>query len=270
MQWRRDYGQARQEAAQSGRILVIDFGTETCYWCKQLDERTLRDPSIVALLNERCVPLRIDANRTPKLTEALQIRSYPTVVFAGPDGRILGFQEGFVESARFREQVNKALSVVTAPDWMLRDYADAVKSLGQSDYARTVSLLRNVLEDGKDRPVQVKARQILQDVEGQAADRLARARQLVRGNQTAQAVEVLTELARTYPGTTAAREGSQLLLTLNNKPEVNPEQRTRRAQELLALAREDYRTQQFLCALDRCETLARNSATFPRAVRRIS
>ncbi len=40
VQWRRDYGQARQEAAQSGRILVIDFGTETCYWCKQLDERT--------------------------------------------------------------------------------------------------------------------------------------------------------------------------------------------------------------------------------------
>jgi thioredoxin-related protein len=260
VQWRRDYNQARLEAQQSGRLLIIDFGTETCYWCKQLDERTLRDPSVIALLNERCIPLRIDANRTPKLTEALQIRSYPTLVYAGPDGKILGFQEGFVEAPKFREQVNKAVGIVAAPDWMQRDYQDAVKSLGQSDYARTVSLLRNVLEDGKDRPVQTKARQLLQDVEGQAAERLAHARQLVREGQTAQGIDVLTELTRIYPGTTAAREGNQLLLTLTTRPEANPEQRTRRARELLAQARDDYRTQQFLCALDRCETLARQFA----------
>ncbi len=263
VQWRRDYNQARQEAQQSGRLLVIDFGTETCYWCKQLDERTMRDPSVIALLNERCIPLRIDANRTPKLAEALQIRSYPTLIYAGPDGKILGYQEGFVESPKFRDQVNKHVGVVAAPDWMQRDYQDAVKSLGQSDYARTVSLLRNVLEDGKDRPVQAKARLLLQDVEGKAADRLAQGRQLVHEGQTAQGIDVLTELTRVYSGTTAAREGSQLLLTLTSRPEANPEQRTRRARELLAQAREDYRTQEFLCALDRCETLAHQFADLP-------
>jgi tetratricopeptide (TPR) repeat protein len=256
VQWRRDYNQARVEAQQSGRLLVIDIGTEACYWCRQLDERTLHEPSIVALLNERCIPLRIDANRTPKLTEALQIRSYPTLIYAGPDGKILGYQEGFIEALKFRDQVNKAVTIVAPPDWMQRDYQDAVKSLGQSDYARTVSLLRNVLEDGKDRPVQAKARQLLQDVEGQAADRLARGRQLIHDGQTAQAIDVLTELSRVYPGTTAAREGSQLLLSLTSRPEANPEQRARRARDLLAQARDDYRSQQFLCALDRCETLA--------------
>src|SRR5258708_6345594 len=40
------------------------------------------------------------------------------------------------------------------------------------------------------------------------------------------------------------------------KPEIKAQIRTRRAQELLAQAREDYRTQQFLCCLDRCEILA--------------
>ena len=33
-------------------------------------------------------------------------------------------------------------------------------------------------------------------------------------------------------------------------------QRTSRARELLAQARQDYRTQQYLCCLDRCELLA--------------
>jgi tetratricopeptide (TPR) repeat protein len=197
------------------------------------------------------------------LAETLQIRSYPTLVYAGPDGRIVGFQEGFIEAPKFKEQVNKALTVVVAPEWMQRDYADAVKALGQSDYVRTVSLLRNVLEDGKDRPVQSKARQILQDVEGQAAEKLTRARQLVKANDVPKAIEVLTELARVYAGTTAAREGNQLLVTLNNKLEANPELRAKRAQELLALAREDYKTQQFLCALDRCESIGQQYADLP-------
>src|SRR4051794_6947539 len=73
--WRSDYNKARQEALDTGRPLVIDFGTETCFWCKQLDQRTFRDPAVVTLLNDRCIPLRIDAQRTPKLAEALHIQN---------------------------------------------------------------------------------------------------------------------------------------------------------------------------------------------------
>jgi hypothetical protein len=39
--------------------------------------------------------------------------------------------------------------------------------------------------------------------------------------------------------------------------------RTRRAQELLAQAREDYRTQQYLCCLDRCEVLSATYGDLP-------
>src|SRR5262245_24182983 len=87
VQWRGDYNRARQEAAESGRPLVIDFGTAACYWCRQLDATTFRDPAVVALLNERCVPLKVDASRNPALAEALRIQSYPTLVYAAPDGR---------------------------------------------------------------------------------------------------------------------------------------------------------------------------------------
>src|SRR5689334_11531047 len=90
--WRQDYSQARQEAASKGRPLVIDFGTENCFWCKQLDARTFRDPEIARLLNERCVPLKVDAQRHAALANALHIQNYPTLVFASPEGKILGFQ----------------------------------------------------------------------------------------------------------------------------------------------------------------------------------
>src|SRR6516164_8207827 len=98
--WRTDYNKARQEAAEKGRPLFLDFGTENCVWCKQLDARTFTDPDLVALLNRRYIPVKIDGSRNPGLTEALHIQNYPTLVYASPDGRILGYQEGFVEAAR--------------------------------------------------------------------------------------------------------------------------------------------------------------------------
>ena len=71
LEWRADYSKARQEAVAKNRPLVIDFGTENCVWCRKLEETTFRDPAIVALLNQQCILLRIDANRNPTLTEAV-------------------------------------------------------------------------------------------------------------------------------------------------------------------------------------------------------
>src|SRR5271165_6652080 len=83
--WRTDYNAARQEAARTGRLLVIDLGTENCTWCRELDARTFRDPGLIALMNQRCVALKIDGNRSPALAEALRVQTYPTLVLAAPD-----------------------------------------------------------------------------------------------------------------------------------------------------------------------------------------
>ena len=63
VQWRHDYTQARREAVEKNRPLLVDVGTENCYWCKQLDLRTFRDPAIAAVLNARFIPLKIDAQQ---------------------------------------------------------------------------------------------------------------------------------------------------------------------------------------------------------------
>src|ERR1700676_3921704 len=82
--WRYDYSSARKEAVEKGRPLLLDFGTENCFWCRQLDVRTFTDPAISRLLNQQFIPLKIDANRNPNLAEALRIQNYPTIVFASP------------------------------------------------------------------------------------------------------------------------------------------------------------------------------------------
>jgi hypothetical protein len=47
-----------------------------------------------------------------------------------------------------------------------------------------------------------------------------------------------------------------MLTNLATQPELKAQQRTRRARELLAQAREEYRTHQYLLCMDHCETLS--------------
>src|SRR5262245_57041896 len=115
--WRYDYPSARREATEKGRPIVLDFGTESCFWCKQLDQRTFADPAVVHLLNQQFVPVKVDANRSPALAEALRIQNFPTLVFASSDGRVLGSQEGFVEAAALKDLLDRVLAL-SDPEWM--------------------------------------------------------------------------------------------------------------------------------------------------------
>jgi thioredoxin-like negative regulator of GroEL len=261
--WRYDYNAARMEAQTKGLPLVLDFGTEACFWCKKLDDTTFRDPAVLAALNNQFIPLKVDANRNPALAEALRVQSYPTLVLAAPDGKILNVLEGFQDAAVFHNKLQEALTNLNVPDWMTRDYEEARKAMDAADFARAVSLLKAITEDGKNRAVQTKAQQLLAEVERKAGERLARARQFDFQGQPLDATDSLTDLLRLYPGTRAAKDGDQLLSELSARPEVRVQQRTKRARELLAQAREDYRMQQYLCCVDRCEILATGYEDLP-------
>ncbi len=261
--WRSDYNAARKEAAEKGRPIILDFGFEGCKFCRLLDTTTFRDAQVVKRLNDKFVPLRIDVEKDSALAEKLGLQKFPTVVFASPEGHVLGKIEGYQEPGPFQENLDRVLELVANPEWMKRDYEAAGKAIGSSDYARALALLKNVVQDGKDRPVQVKARQLLQDLEQQAEGRLARARQLVDKGETTEAIDTVTELVRVFAGTQAATEGGQMLTTLAKKPEIKDGQRARRARELLAEAREDYRTQQYLLCLHRCDVLAAAFSDLP-------
>ncbi|MBV9124413.1 MAG: thioredoxin family protein [Planctomycetes bacterium] len=263
VEWRHDYTFARREALDKNRPLIIDFTTENCFWCNKLETTTFRDSAVLSLLNDKFIPLKVSAQLNPQLTEALRIQSFPTLVLAAPDGKILSTLEGYLEAPKLAGHLQRTLTAVTNPDWMVRDVEEANKAITAGDQARAMGLLKSVLEDNQERPIQVQARHLLKDLEKQAADRLAQARQLEDKGQNAQALQALTKLLKTFPGTQAATEGGQLLTTLALKPEVKQEQRTRRAQELLTQARADYQNQQFLCCMDHCEVLAANYGDLP-------
>ncbi len=254
--WRTDYNAARKEATEKGLPLFVVIGSENCFYCKKLEGGPLRDTAVAGQLANNFIPLKIDATKEPALAKALKVQLYPTVVLAGPDGKIHAFIEGFVDAERLNEQLKRTVTTATTTDWAARDFEQATKALAAGDYPRAVSLMKGITREAGEKPIGVKAQQILDDVERLAAARLARAKELEQLGLTQEAIDALAEAVKTYAGTQAAADAGTLMTGLAAKPETQQKLRARGARDLLAAAKEEFRTNKFYDCLQKCEQLA--------------
>ncbi|RKY50777.1 MAG: thiol:disulfide interchange protein [Candidatus Neomarinimicrobiota bacterium] len=77
------------QADEEDRYVMIDFYSDSCIPCKELDAITFRHPGVVEVLNGFTV-VKVDLTRGGEnLIEAYDIKGFPTVVFLDPDGREL-------------------------------------------------------------------------------------------------------------------------------------------------------------------------------------
>ena len=261
IEWRTDYMQARQEAAQKNLPILIDFYTDNCFWCKQMDHRTFRDQTLNQTMMGNWIPLRINARKEP----VLKIRSFPTLVFAGPDGNILGFLEGFIEAPALVSQLEQHKGDSVTPDWMNLEYKEATVAIASDDYPKAVSLLKKITEDGKQRPIQKRALVMLQDFEKQATERIVKAKKNLEQGNTSESIQLFREVSRQYEGTNGAKESTQILASLaNRQPNSEPFLISNNlAKDVLALIRQDYKSSNYLSCLDRYDYM---TATFAEAM----
>lgn len=94
--WSSDFEQAKHDAAQLGRpILVLFTGPATPVRTPRFFEDVAVHPEFVAAFGNEFVLLRVEAGTQPALREACEVAQYPTVVFLSPSGDIIARSESF-------------------------------------------------------------------------------------------------------------------------------------------------------------------------------
>ncbi len=114
---------ASKQAAQTGKIVLVDFYTTWCGPCKLLDKNTWTDAAVIRLLEEKTVALRIDAEKESALSKHYKIEAYPSVLLIKPDGTEIDRLVGYMGPKAFIEDFNAALggkdSIGRAKDKMM-------------------------------------------------------------------------------------------------------------------------------------------------------
>ncbi len=88
---------ARAQAER--KPVLLSISAAWCGACQEMDRTSYADPIIATLINERFVPIRVDADERPDISERYSLGGWPTTAFLTPHGAILAGGT-FVPSAR--------------------------------------------------------------------------------------------------------------------------------------------------------------------------
>jgi hypothetical protein len=109
--WGTDYTRAREDSRKENRPLILSVERKDCAVCRKLQATTCQDAALVQRVRAEFVALRVEAETSPELVQAIQVDTFPTVIFAAPDGKVLHAVSGYVDAPAMGQHIQKALAL---------------------------------------------------------------------------------------------------------------------------------------------------------------
>jgi uncharacterized protein YyaL (SSP411 family) len=89
VEWR-EWGTAPfEDAAESGKPVLLALTVPWSAECRAMDRGTYGEPRIAANINDGFVPVRVDADRNPRVRERYTMGGFPSTVFLTPEGEVI-------------------------------------------------------------------------------------------------------------------------------------------------------------------------------------
>ena len=65
--WQAWSGESFARARSEGKPVLLSIAATWCHWCHEMDRTSYADPEIATFINERFVPIRVDADDRPDI-----------------------------------------------------------------------------------------------------------------------------------------------------------------------------------------------------------
>src|SRR6266478_5816318 len=81
---------AFEQAKREKKFILLDLEAVWCHWCHVMDETTYKTPEVIALIQSKYIPVRVDADSRPDLANRYEDYGWPaTIVFNAEGGEII-------------------------------------------------------------------------------------------------------------------------------------------------------------------------------------
>lgn len=89
IQWH-SWGEAAfAEAIHTDKPILLVISSSWCQWCHIMDETTLSEPSIITIINNDYIPIRVDSDLRPDVNQRYNQNGWPSVVLLSSEGEVL-------------------------------------------------------------------------------------------------------------------------------------------------------------------------------------
>lgn len=253
IEWRTDYAMARKESMETGLPLLVQIGSEDCFYCRKMESTTLKDKDVVQLVGN-FIPLKIDANKDITLVKQLKVQLYPTTVLASSDGTIHAFIQGYVGVDAFKDQLKQTTDIIAAELKVARELLEVSLAMKRQDYAKAIPMLQRLVLVTRGKSSEQRAKAMMIEVEKIGLERLELANRLIAQGDRDQAIRSLNEMTKSFVGTEAANIAEAQLIRMG-VDRVDRGMIASRATALLTAARDLAKAGAYIEALEIAELL---------------
>ena len=98
-----------KEANNLGKPIFLYFRSETCYWCIKFEDEALSDDRIIEILNKNFVLISIDTFKQKNISQNLNVRTTPYMIFFTKDGEEISRIPGYIPQDEFLIKLKKIM-----------------------------------------------------------------------------------------------------------------------------------------------------------------
>ncbi len=143
MNWLTNLEQAKEEAAKTHKLILLQFEMEGCEGCKKLGLKTYPDPKVQEEMKEWFVLLKLDLIKDREIRRSLGAYWTPAIYFLDHNGNSYYHFNGYLPPKEFRAMLRLGISETIMPRGK---YEDIIKIIDKDlDYFTDSSLYQNLL-----------------------------------------------------------------------------------------------------------------------------
>jgi len=100
-------GMARGKS--ENKKIFLHFYANWCGACRIMENKTFKDPAVIAYLNENFIPIKVNADREQETSQIFRVRALPDNWFIDEDGKAIGHSPGYITPKKLKGILKKLL-----------------------------------------------------------------------------------------------------------------------------------------------------------------
>ena len=117
LHWELSIDAAKQIAAGSNRLVLVEFTAPWCGQCRAMEAEVFSQPGVAKAIEANYVPVRINVDYAPQTAKQYGITGLPTTVIlaATPRGEVLDSMPGRMEAVAYLTRLNRMALAMRQP-----------------------------------------------------------------------------------------------------------------------------------------------------------
>ena len=107
IRWETDLNRAKAQASATGKPLLLHFFSETCPPCKMMERKTFPDETIIGLVAEHYIAVKVNTTRDPQAAKTFDVRAVPADLIFTPDMRLISRTQGGKDPNQYAQYISQ-------------------------------------------------------------------------------------------------------------------------------------------------------------------